>query len=294
MPQTYNDVFLTVRKALKTAEIEGFNLEARLLVSAVAGKTKEEFLRDMGLYVNAGFEAKVDALLKRRLDGEPLAYIIGSWEFYGIPVHVNHEVLIPRIDTEVLVAQAIAHAKRLPAGSRVLDLCCGSGCVGLAIAKNLPQVKVILADISPEALKISRMNTALNKLTGRVACVPVDAKRAAPYSLLGEFDIIVCNPPYIKTGDIPGLDEVVREHEPILALDGGEDGLDFYRYIIPEWQKVLKPGGVMLFECGHEQALDVADLFITNGVEKVTHIRDSMGINRVVVGQTDKQGQSQA
>ena len=289
MPQTYNDVFLHVRKALKAAEIEGFGLEARLLVSSVAGKTKEEFLRDMGLYVNAGFEAKVEALLNRRLDGEPLAYIIGSWEFYGIPVHVNHEVLIPRIDTEVLVAQAIALAKRLPAGSRVLDLCSGSGCVGLAIAKNLPQVKVILADISPEALKVSRTNTSLNKLTGRVGCVPVDARRMPPHSLLGEFDIIVCNPPYIKTSDIPNLDDVVKQNEPILALDGGEDGLDFYRFIIPEWQKVLKPGGVMLFECGHDQALDVADLFITNGLQKVSHVRDSMGINRVVIGQADKQ-----
>ena len=287
MPRTYNDVFLTTRKALRAAGIDGFSLEARLLVSSVAAKTKEEFVRDMGLYVNAGFEAKVEHLLARRLAGEPLAYIIGSWEFYGIPIHVNPEVLIPRIDTEVLVSQAVAQAKRLPAGSRILDLCCGSGCVGLAIAKNLPQVKVVLADISPEALKISRSNIVLNKLTGRVSCVPVDARRAPPYSLLGEFDIIVCNPPYIKTDDIVTLDDIVRKHEPLLALDGGEDGLEFYRFVIKEWQKVLKPNGAMLFECGMGQAMDVADLFLTNGLTKVTKTRDTLDIERVVMGQAE-------
>ncbi|MCL2369028.1 MAG: HemK family protein methyltransferase, partial [Oscillospiraceae bacterium] len=201
MPNTYNDVFLKVRKALRAAKIEGYGLEARLLVSAAADKTKEEFARDMGLYVNRGFEAKVDALLARRLDGEPLAYIIGSWEFYGIPIEVTRDVMIPRIDTEILVGQAIAMAKWLPAGSRILDLCCGSGCVGLAIAKNLPQVKVVMVDVSPEAMKVSRANVVLNKLTSRVTCAVVDARRSPPYPLLGDFDLIVSNPPYIPTSD---------------------------------------------------------------------------------------------
>jgi len=288
MPKTYNDVFLKVRKELKAADIEGFNLEARLLVSAAADKTKEEFARDMGLYVNRGFEEKVDELLTRRLEGEPLAYIIGSWEFYGIPLSVNRDVLIPRIDTEVLVSQAIAMAKWLPAGSRVLDLCCGSGCVGLAIAKNLPQVKVVMGDISPEAMKISRANVVLNKLTSRVTCAVVDARRSPPYSLLGEFDLIVCNPPYIPTGDIARLDDTVRSYEPALALDGGADGLDFYRVIVAEWKKILKPEGALLFECGKDQAADVADIFITNGLTRIIRCRDTLGIDRVVVGQFDK------
>lgn len=288
MPRTYNDVFLKVRKELKAANIEGYSLEARLLVSSVAGKTKEEFARDMGLYVNRGFEAKVGELQTRRLAGEPLAYIIGSWEFYGIPLHVNRDVLIPRIDTEVLVSQAIAMAKKLPAGSRVLDLCCGSGCVGLAIAKNLPHIKVVMGDISPEAMKVSRSNVVLNKLTSRVTCAVVDARRSPPFSLLGEFDLIACNPPYIPTGDIAWLDSTVRSYEPGLALDGGADGLEFYRVIVAEWKKILKPEGAFLFECGIDQAADVTDILITNGLTQIKHIKDTLGIDRVVVGQFDK------
>jgi len=288
MPRTYNDVFLKVRKDLKAADVEGYSLEARLLVSSAAGKTKEEFARDMGLYVNPGFEAKVEALLARRLTGEPLAYIIGSWEFYGIPINVNRDVLIPRIDTEVLVSQAIAMAKRLPAGSRVLDLCCGSGCVGLAIAKNLPQIKVVMGDISPEAMKVSRSNVVLNKLTSRVTCAVVDARRSPPFSLLGEFDLIVCNPPYIPTGDIAWLDSTVRNHEPTLALDGGTDGLEFYKVVVAEWKKILKPEGAFLFECGIDQAADVTDILITNGLTRIIKVKDTLGIDRVVVGQFDK------
>jgi len=288
MPRTYNDVFLKVRKELKAADIPSYSLEARLLVSAAAGKTKEEFARDMGLYVNPGFEAKVDGLLTRRLTGEPLAYIIGSWEFYGIPINVNRDVLIPRIDTEVLASQAIAMAKKLPAGSRVLDLCCGSGCVGLAIAKNLPYIKVVMGDVSPEAMKVSRSNVVLNKLTSRVTCAVVDARRSPPYSLLGEFDLIVCNPPYIPTTDIAWLDNTVRNHEPTLALDGGGDGLEFYKVIVAEWKKILKPEGAFLFECGIDQAADVTDILITNGLTRIKQIKDTLGIDRVVVGQFDK------
>ena len=288
MPKTYNDIFLKVRRELKAADIEGYSLEARLLVSSAADKTREDFARDMKLYVNRGFEEKVDGLLRRRLAGEPLAYIIGSWEFYGIPIEVTRDVMIPRIDTEVLVGQAIAMAKWLPAGSRVLDLCCGSGCVGLAIAKNLPQVKVVMADVSPEAMKVSRSNVVLNKLTSRVTCAVVDAKRSPPYSLLGEFDLIVSNPPYIPTGDIAWLDDTVRSHEPIGALDGGPDGLEFYRIIAAEWKRILKPEGALLFECGIDQAADVADILITNGMTRIIRCRDTLGIERVVVGQFEK------
>ena len=284
MPKTYNEVFLRVRKQLRAEDIPGYSLEARLLVSAASGKTREEFFRDMNLYVNLGFEERVESLMERRLAGEPLAYIIGNWEFYGIPITVTPDVMIPRVDTEILAQQAISLAKWLPAASRVLDLCCGSGCLGLAIAKNVPQVRVVMGDISQEAMKISRANVALNKLTGRASCVTVDARRSPPYSLLGEFDLIVSNPPYIPSEDLPWLDASVRNHEPILALDGGADGLDFYRSIVSEWKKILKPEGALLFECGIDQATDVADILITNGLTHVTRHKDTLGIDRVVVG----------
>jgi len=179
-------------------------------------------------------------------------------------------------------------AKWLPAGSRVLDLCCGSGCMGLAIAKNLPQVKVVMVDVSPEAMKVSRANVVLNKLTSRVTCAVVDAKRSPPYSLLGEFDLIVSNPPYIPTGEIAWLDDTVRNYEPTLALDGGADGLEFYRFIVREWQKILKPEGAFLFECGAGQATDVADILITGGLTQIIRRRDTAGIERVIAGQFEK------
>jgi len=288
MPNTYNHVFLNVRRELKDMDIPSYSLEARLLVSAAAGKTKEDFIRDMSLYVNRGFEEKVEALLERRLTGEPLAYITGAWEFYGVPIQVNQHVLIPRVDTEVLASQVIAMAKWLPAGSRILDLCCGSGCVGLAIAKNVPQVKLVLADVSPEAMKIARANVTLNKMTGRVACATVDARRSPPYSLLGDFDMIVSNPPYIPTGELSTLDPIVRQYEPMLALDGGLDGLSFYRAIVSEWKKILKPNGAFLFECGMDKATEVASILIANGLTKITRCRDTLGIERVVVGQFDQ------
>jgi len=171
-----------------------------------------------------------------------------------------------------------------------LDLCCGSGCVGLAIAKNVPQVKISMGDVCPEAMKISRSNVVLNKMTGRVNCAVVDAHRSPPYSLLGDFDLIVANPPYIPTADLADLDKTVREFEPTLALDGGSDGLAFFRAIVTEWKKILKPDGAFLFECGIDQATDVADILITNGLTRITRVRDTLGIDRVVVGQFDNKG----
>ena len=280
---TYNNLYLDARKRLKAAGVEAAQLEARELVCFAAGKNREQFLRDMPLYASDEVEAKVAELMNRRLEGEPVAYLIGEWEFYGLPLDISRDVLIPRADTEVLAEQAILAARAAGEGARVLDLCAGSGCVGLAVAANAPQCRAVLADVSEEALKICRQNIRRNDLNARVTCVQADA-RQAPSSVLWDFDVIASNPPYIPTGDIDGLDSSVRDYEPHLALDGGDDGLDFYRDIAEKWRTALRLGGVLLFEVGIGQAADVEQILARCGYEDIETFQDTGGIWRVVKG----------
>ena len=280
---TYNNLYLDARQKLKAAGVEAAQLEARELVCFAAGKNREQFLRGMPLYASDEVEAKVAELMNRRLEGEPVAYLIGEWEFYGLPLDISREVLIPRADTEVLAEQAILAARAAGEGARVLDLCAGSGCVGLAVAANAPQCRTVLADVSEEALKICRQNIRRNDLNARVTCVQADA-RQAPSSVLWDFDVIACNPPYIPTGDIDGLDPSVRDYEPRLALDGGDDGLDFYRDIAEKWHTALRLGGVLLFEVGIGQASGVEQILSRCGYEDIETFQDTGGIWRVVKG----------
>jgi release factor glutamine methyltransferase len=283
MAKTYNDLYIATRRQLRDAGISAFSLEARLLVACAAGKTTEKLLRDLMLYTSDDTELKLAPMVRRRLSGEPVAYITGEWEFYGIPIQVDRNVLIPRTDTELLVELAVKAARGKKMDARVLDLCCGSGCIGCAIAHELPASRVVMADISPEALSISRKNVQRNNLTPRVTCIEADAL-AAPPMLVGNFDLVVCNPPYIPTQDIPGLDGSVRDYEPLGALDGGGDGLDFYRAILKNWKGVLRHGGLMLFEVGIGQAEDVRTQMLMSGFLGVECIRDTGGIDRVVMG----------
>lgn len=280
--KTYNEVYIETRRKLKSSGIEAFALEARLLASAAAGKTKEEFLRDLSFYVNSDYEAKVAELTEKRLTGEPIAYVTGEWEFYGLPMTVNRDVLIPRVDTEVLVEKAIEELKNMT-GHRVLDLCTGSGCIGIAIAANIPDAKVILVDKSLKAMRVARANVLRNNMTRSVTCVDADARQVPPM-LLGRYDMIVSNPPYIPTADIETLDGSVRDNEPHEALDGGADGLDFYRDIAKKWKVLLRDGGRLLFECGIGQAGDVRAIMEENGFEDIRVHKDTLDIERVVAG----------
>ncbi len=285
-------MFLEIRRKLREAGIEAFDLEARLLAVAASGKTKEQLMRDRHLYVpDDSFENAADSLLQRRISGEPMAYILGEWEFYGLPINVNRHVLIPRVDTEVLVDAVRELFRDNLGGLRVLDMCAGSGCIGLALAANLPFCRVLLADISQEALKICRANTLKNSLTRRVTSIELDALEPPPM-LLGLFDIIVCNPPYIVTGDIKALDPSVRDFEPVMALDGGPDGLMFYRQITSEWKSVLKDNGYMAFECGEGQADSVREIMEQNGFTDIKIYKDTLNIDRVIIGSLHNLGGS--
>ena len=245
-------------------------------------KTREELTRDGRLYAPPELERRVRELTARHLAGEPVAYLIGEWEFYGLPLDISKEVLIPRPDTEVLVDQALPYVQSL-GNCRVLDLCAGSGCIGLALASQAPQAHVVLGEFSDGALRICRQNTRRNALTGRVIPMTVNALER-PDRALGEFHCIVSNPPYIPHGDIPGLDHSVKDYEPHLALDGGEDGLDFYRAISEKWKAALAPGGRLYFEVGIGQSDAVLRIMRAQGFGDIQVVKDHNDIPRVVFG----------
>lgn len=282
MPKTNNELYLMARSALKKAGVEAYSLEARLITAHACGKTKEAFLRDLALYSSNECEQRVNDLIERRLRGEPMAYVTGEWEFFGLPMEVSPDVLIPRSDTEVLVETALRALVGRKMDARILDLCSGSGCVGCALAHELPAARVVEVDISDAALEISRRNARRNRLN-RVIALKADALKKPPMSI-GSFDIIVSNPPYVPSIEILTLDSSVRDFEPLGALDGGEDGLMFYRSIIRHWRHVLRPGGWLMFEVGEDQAQDVLDMMKDAGLENLYAVEDTQGIKRVVVG----------
>ena len=283
MATTYNNLYLDTRKRLKAAGVEMAQLEARELVCFAADKTREQFFRDLTLYASKEVEDRVEELTRRRLSGEPVAYIIGEWEFYGLPLDISREVLIPRSDTEVLAERAILLTRAAGDGARVLDLCAGSGWVGLAGAANAPDCRVGVAGLSEGALRICKQNVRRNQLNARVTCVQADAM-TAPAPALWDFDVIACNPPYIPHGDLANLDVSVRDYEPWGALDGGEDGLDFYRAVSARWGTALRLGGTLIFEVGIGQAPDVEQIMAQNGFENIVTHQDTRGIWRVVEG----------
>lgn len=284
MPKTYNDIYFSVRKQLRDSGIEAFALEARILVAAAAGKTTEELMRDLNLYTSDAIENTAMDMLSRRLKGEPLAYISGSWEFYGLPMTVTPDVLIPRMDTEVLVDAAVEFIKGRGMKARLLDLCCGSGCIACAISKEMPASRLVAADISVPALEVCRKNIKNNKLSARVITMNADAATWPPMSI-GSFDLIVSNPPYIASAELMGLDGSVRDYEPLGALDGGEDGLDFYRAIIKYWTITLRPNAQIMFEVGEGQADAVKEMLLKAGYVSVSSRFDTLGVERVVIGQ---------
>ena len=278
----YNDLYLDIRQPLRKVGIEAATLEARELVCFGTGKSREDLARDGGLYASPELESQVRSLVDRHLAGEPVAYLIGEWEFYGLPLDISRDVLIPRPDTDVLAGQAIEYIQTL-GECRVLDLCAGSGCIGLAVASQAPQARVVLGEYSDAALKICRQNIRRNGLTGRVVPMQADA-REKPERALGEFQCIVSNPPYIPRADLETLDASVKDYEPHLALDGGEDGLDFYQTISGKWKEALAPGGRLYFEVGIGQADTVLRIMRAQGFGDIQIVKDLHDIPRVVFG----------
>jgi len=282
---TYSQLFLDARRQLMASEDAQYaTYAARQLLCHVTGKSREEILRDQALYASEEISAKLSFAVSRMLSGEPLAYILGEWEFYGLKLYVDKNVLIPRDDTCAVTDLAIKQGLFLGKDPRILDLCTGSGCIGLAVASKLADARVTLADISREALAVAKKNTALNHLGSRVSCVQADAL-GKPSAFLGKFDLIVSNPPYITTAEMETLPISVRNFEPHLALHGGEDGLIFYRAIAENYKAALKPGGYLCFEFGEDQGDDICKLLEMNGYTILERSRDYNEVERAVIAQ---------
>ena len=281
--KTYNDIYLSARNILRQRGIENAGFEAKHLVASASGKTVSQLLRDIRLYTGDETETRVMDYVSRRLRGEPIAYITNSWEFYGLPIYVNQDVLIPRIDTEIIVDTAVELLTGHKMDARVLDLCCGSGCIACAVGHEMPATRLVAVDLSPEALDVCKINIQNNRLESRAICMQADAGSAPPLAI-GKFDMIISNPPYIASREILELDNSVRDYEPILALDGGEDGLDFYRKIIKHWRVLLNPEGYILFEVGEGQAEAVSEMLRNSGFTSVGTRKDTIGVDRDVIG----------
>ena len=288
MVKKYGDLYLDARRELLTredAQMAGFM--ARNLLCHVSGLSQEHFLSRREMYAPEAVARGVESGVKRLLSGEPLAYVLGEWEFYGMSLYVDKHVLIPRDDTVAVTAMAIKKGLFLDQEPRILDLCTGSGCIGLAIANRVKDAKVTLADISKDALSVARKNVTRQKLSGRVSCVQADAL-GTPSAFLGKFDMIVSNPPYITTQEMEELDASVKDYEPHLALHGGTDGLDFYRAIVKNYTKALKPGGYLCFEYDPAQADDVCCLLEQNGYTVLERAKDYNDRERAVMAQYGK------
>ena len=220
-------------------------------------------------------------MIKERLNERPIAYIIGNREFMGLDFFVQEGVLIPRPDTETLVEEIINICNNRT-GLNILDIGTGSGAITISLAKYLDKSHVISADISDIALEIASKNAISNNVDERIDFIKSDVFSNVPKE--EKFDLIVSNPPYIRKADIDGLDRQVKDFEPYNALEGGEDGLDFYRQITKESIDYLKQGGILAYEVGHDQAEDVSEIMKSYGYTKIYKKKDIQGIDRVVIG----------
>ncbi|MBO5837510.1 MAG: peptide chain release factor N(5)-glutamine methyltransferase [Oscillospiraceae bacterium] len=285
MVKTLSQLYMEARRALSAQdEPDIAGLYARNLLCFVTGKTPEQLLADMQMYASEAVCKQMEDAVARVVAGEPVAYVIGQWDFYGMTLYVDKNVLIPRDDTCAVTDLAIHRALFLEQSPRILDLCTGSGCIGLAIAHRVKDAKITLADISQAALTVARKNISLQKLTGRVSCVQADAL-SKPKPFLGKFDLIVSNPPYITSEEMKQLPISVKNYEPSLALEGGNDGLDFYRAIACNYKDALKPGGYLCFEFGMGQADAVCEILQMNGYTILERSRDYNDRERAVLAQ---------
>ena len=286
MVKKYSELYVEARQTLINAgeEPREAGVLARQMLAFLSGKSNAELIADSEKYAQDDVIVSMEAAVKRLAAGEPMAYVMGEWEFYGLNLIVTPDVLIPRDDTVAVAEIAIRQALFLEEKPRILDLCTGSGCIGLAIASRVKDAKVTLADLSREALAIAKKNVTLHKMTGRVSCVQVDALKEPP-AFLGQFDMIVSNPPYITTKEMGELERSVSDFEPHLALWGGADGLDFYRSIARRYHKCLKPGGYLCFEFGDTQGDDVCQILTENGFTIRDRVRDYNQRERAVIAQ---------
>ena len=264
------------RDRFERSGIPDASWDAAALMSAVISLPALECRIETGTVLSPQEEARFLALVERRAQREPLQYVLGTTEFCGLTFHVDARVLIPRPETELVVTEAL---KRLPdsPGAQVLDLCCGSGCIGLALAEARPDCHVTLSDLSPDALAVAEKNA--QNLNIPAECVLGSLFDSVPGRM---FDLVLSNPPYIPSRDCETLQEEVMR-EPLLALDGGMDGLDCYRRILADAPGHMKPGASLIMEVGEGESEAVSGLAGAHGLLTECIVPDFRGIPRVVI-----------
>ena len=285
MVKKYSQLYLEARRRFMLLEEEQTaSLLARSLLSYVSGKTNEQILSDRETYATEEVCRQMEEAVSRVMAGEPLAYVLGKWSFYGLTFYIDKNVLIPRDDTCAVTQLAIKRGLYLEQDPRILDLCTGSGCIGIAVAKRVKDAKITLADISPEALAVAQKNVQRHQVTQRVTCVRADALQAPPEDL-GIYDMIISNPPYITTQEMRELDRSVKDHEPHLALHGGADGLDFYRAIAKNYTAILKQGGYLCLEYDPSQGDAICWILENHGYKVLERVRDYNDRERALLAQ---------
>lgn len=271
------------QRLLFKAGIGDSSVDAWILVEKICNISKTEYFEKMHDEVPKEMEDNFFNAINKRISHYPLQYIIGEWDFMGLNFKVNENVLIPRQDTEILVEKAFSLIKEEFAKHtdtiRVLDMCTGSGCIGISIAKYVKDSFVVCVDIMDEALEIARENARLNGVEN-IKFIKSDLFE----NVKEKFDVIISNPPYIKTEECEKLMPEVKDYEPRIALDGDTDGLHFYRRIINESKSYFDGNKYLLFEIGYEQREEVKELLEKAGFDEIEALKDLAGNDRVVIG----------
>lgn len=272
------DLIIDITKEFNSHNIENAVFEANLIVKTQLKLSSLDIvLKGQEEVSDRDFE-KIEEFSKRRISGEPLQYILGTQEFMGLEFKVNPSVLIPRSDTEILVEHVLEHFGGKPINA--LDLCTGSGCIGISIAHFNKNALVTAIDISPDAIECAKENAKILGVSDRITFKVQDV---FSMDFFGKFDLIVSNPPYIESDVIPTLSGTVKDHEPISALDGGLDGLKFYRHIADIAPKLLSKNGLLAFEIGYNQKDAVMDI-MGKSFRDIKTLKDYGNCDRVVSG----------
>lgn len=255
-----------------------YEVDAYWLLAELTGLSRTSLSLDKNLEISDEDVASFEKMFERRLAGEPIQYILGSWEFMGLKFFVNENVLIPRLDTEILIDYILNNI--IKKDDEFIDMCTGSGCIGISLLALSEAKKATLVDISRPALKLAKKNAKINLVDDKIKLIESDLFKNVEEN---KVDFIVSNPPYIRTSVLKTLSDEVKK-EPTLALDGGESGLDYYEKIVADSKNYLKDGGKLIFEIGHDQAEEISDILKENGFEDIEVIKDLSHLDRIVKG----------